>query len=344
MRKPFTIAIVTLAAGTLFFPDARAQQTTPPAATPAPAAKPAQTPSTTTPAAKPPAAKIGQTTAAKKPAVPFTLKTPKDKTSYAIGVNVGKNLHKDSIDIDPAILLRGIKDALADGKLLLTEDEYKTVMVALQMDLRKKQAEEAKKQNEQMQIVSEKNKQEGEAFLAANKTQDGVVTLPSGLQYKILTQGTGPKPAATDTVTCNYRGTLLNNTEFDSSYKRSQPLTIAVNGVIKGWTEALQLMPVGSKWQLFIPSDLAYGQRAPAEIGPNATLVFEVELLSIQPKPEAAAAPATAAPPATPPATPAPATAPSAPAPAPASAPPIAPAPKPVAPPTPPTPPPVKPN
>ena len=327
MRKPITIAIVTLAAGTLFFTAARAQQTPSPAGQPAPAAKPAQAPATTTPATK-----TGQTTTAKKTAVPFTLKTPKDKTSYAIGVNVGKNLHKDSIDIDPAILLRGLKDALADGKLLLSEDEYKTVMVALQMDLRKKQAEEAKKQNEQMQIVAEKNKQEGEAFLAANKTQDGVVTLPSGLQYKILTAGTGPKPAATDTVVCNYKGTLLNSTEFDSSYKRGQPLIIAVNGVIKGWTEALQLMPVGSKWQLFIPSDLAYGQRAPAEIGPNATLVFEVELLSIQPKPEAAAAPASATPPATPSATAAPAaTAPSAPAPAA----------KPVAPPTPP---PVKPN
>jgi FKBP-type peptidyl-prolyl cis-trans isomerase FklB len=339
MRKPLRIAVTTLGAGLLLLTNAHAQQTPPPAVQPAPAAKASQTPATTAPANKPPAAKTGQTPAAKKPAVPFTLKTPKDKTSYAIGVNVGKNLHRDSIDIDPAILLRGLKDALADGKLLLTEDEYKTVMVALQMDLRKKQAEEAKKQNEQMQIVGEKNKQEGEAFLAANKTQDGVVTLPSGLQYKILTQGTGPKPAATDTVTCNYRGTLLNNTEFDSSYKRSQPLTIAVNGVIKGWTEALQLMPVGSKWKLFIPSDLAYGQRAPAEIGPNSVLVFEVELLSIQPKPEAAAAPAPGA---TPPSTPAPATAPS--APAPASAPPIAPAPKPVAPPTPPTPPPVKPN
>ena len=340
MRKSFTIALTTLASGILLLGYARAQQTPPPAAQPAPSAKASQTPAATTPATKPPAAKTGQTTATKKPAVPFTLKTPKDKTSYAIGVNVGKNLHKDSIDIDPAILLRGLKDALADGKLLLSEDEYKTVMVALQMDLRKKQAEEAKKQNEQMQIVGEKNKQEGEAFLAANKTQDGVVTLPSGLQYKILTAGTGPKPTATDTVICNYKGTLLNNTEFDSSYKRGQPLIIAVNGVIKGWTEALQLMPVGSKWQLFIPSDLAYGQRAPAEIGPNATLVFEVELLSIQPKPEAAQAPGTAAPqtPGAPPASAPPST------PTPANAPPTAPAPKPIAPPTPPTPPPVKPN
>jgi len=121
------------------------------------------------------------------------------------------------------------------------------------------------------------------AFLEANKTKEGVVTLPSGLQYKVLQAGTGPKPAATDTVVCNYRGTLLDNTEFDSSYKRGQPATFPVGGVIKGWTEALQLMPVGSKWQLFIPADLAYGDRgAGGQIGPGATLIFEVELLSIQ--------------------------------------------------------------
>ena len=129
------------------------------------------------------------------------------------------------------------------------------------------------------------NKKEGEDFLAANKSKEGVVTLPSGLQYKVLKEGTGPKPSPTDSVVCNYRGTLINGTEFDSSYKRGQPATFPVNGVIKGWTEALQLMPVGSKWQLFIPPDLAYGQRgAGADIGPNATLIFEVELLSIQGK------------------------------------------------------------
>ena len=137
-----------------------------------------------------------------------------------------------------------------------------------------------------MQQAAEVNKKEGDAFLAANKTKDGVVTLPSGLQYKILTQGTGPKPTPTDSVVCNYKGTLLNGTEFDSSYKRGQPATFPVGGVIKGWTEALQLMPVGSKWQLFVPSDLAYGQRGPGGgIGPNSTLVFEVELISIKSKP-----------------------------------------------------------
>ena len=136
-----------------------------------------------------------------------------------------------------------------------------------------------------MQLAGDSNKQAGEAFLAANKSKEGVVTLPSGLQYKILTQGSGPKPTAGDSVVCNYRGTLLDGTEFDSSYQRGQAATFPVGQVIKGWTEALQLMPVGSKWQLFIPSDLAYGSRgAGPSIGPNATLIFEVELLSIQDK------------------------------------------------------------
>ena len=142
-----------------------------------------------------------------------------------------------------------------------------------------------KQQEEKRLALAENNKKDGAAFLAANATKPGVVTLPSGLQYKILSPGTGPKPTATDSVICNYRGTLLDNTEFDSSYKRGQPATFPVGGVIKGWTEALQLMPVGSKWQLFIPTDLAYGDRgAGADIGPGATLIFEVELLSIQGK------------------------------------------------------------
>ncbi len=250
----------------------------------------AQTPAPTTqaaPAPSAPAAKAQKAPSAKtapaagaKSATTLTLKTPKDKASYAIGLGVGKSLHRDAVDVDPSIVLRGLRDGLASGKTLMTDDEVKATMMALQADVRKKQ--EAK-----MQVAADANKQEGEAFLAANKTQEGVVTLPSGLQYKILKEGDGPKPAATDSVVCNYRGTLLNNTEFDSSYKRGQPATLRVNGVIKGWTEALQLMPVGSKWQLFIPGDLAYGQRgAGGTIGPNATLVFEIELLSIQEKPK----------------------------------------------------------
>jgi len=240
----------------------------------------AQTPATSTqqaPAAKAPAAKTAQKPAAKSPA-PLTLKTQKDKLSYAIGMNVAKNLQRQSMDVDPAIVARGLKDTLAGGKTLLTEQEAQAVMTQLQADMRKKQ-------EEKMQLAGEANKKEGDAFLAANKAKEGVVTLPSGLQYKILKEGTGPKPTATDSVVCNYRGTLIDGKEFDSSYKRGQPATFPVNGVIKGWTEALQLMPVGSKWQLVIPPDLAYGQRgAGQDIGPDATLIFEVELMSIQAK------------------------------------------------------------
>lgn len=217
------------------------------------------------------------TTAAKKPQ-PLVLETQKDKESYAIGLNIGKSLQRDSIDADPKIVLQGLQDALSGNKALLTDDEVRATMMALQQDVHQKQ-------EEKQQALMETNKKEGEAFLSANSTKEGVVTLPSGLQYKILQQGTGAKPSASDTVVCNYRGTLLDNTEFDSSYKRGQPASFAVGQVIKGWTEALQLMPVGSKWQLFLPSGLAYGERGQGStIAPNATLIFEVELLSIQGK------------------------------------------------------------
>ena len=256
---------------------AQAQQTPPATAPQTPPASSSKTTPTTP--AKPSAAKPGSTVA-KKPTV-LTLKTQKDKASYAIGLNIGKSMHKDSVDVDTSILLRGLKDGLAGAKPLLTDDEARAAMVTLQADMRKKQ-------EEKMLVQGEANKKDGETFLAENKTKDGVVALPSGLQYKILKEGTGPKPIASDTVVCNYKGTLLDNTEFDSSYKRGQPATFPVGGVIKGWTEALQLMPVGSKWQLFIPSELAYGARGGpgGGIGPNATLVFEVELMSIQPKAE----------------------------------------------------------
>ena len=196
-----------------------------------------------------------------------------------IGTNLGNTLKKQSVEVDWNLVSQGLKDATTTGaKTRLTEDEAKAVLTEVQNEARKEQ-------QEKMQEAAAKNKTEGEAFLAANKAKDGVVTLPSGLQYKILTAGTGPKPTASDSVVCNYRGTLINGTEFDSSYKRGQPATFGVGQVIKGWTEALQLMPVGSKWQVVIPSSLAYGDRgAGAEIGPNATLIFEVELLSIQEK------------------------------------------------------------
>lgn len=262
MQKSFTSVIPLLAAGMMLLGTAPAQQT--PAATqPAPAksAAPAK------PAAKKP------TTA--RAATPFTLKTAKDKASYAVGVNFGTGLHQHEVPVDAAIVARGLRDAMAGGKLLMTEDEMKTALTQLRNDVN--QAQQAKAHE-----AGESNRKEGDAFLAANKAKDGVVTLPSGLQYKILTAGTGPKPTTSDTVTCNYKGTLISGKEFDSSYKRGQPATFPVSGVIKGWTEALQLMPVGSKWQLFIPADLAYGDRgAPPDIAPGDTLIFEVELLSI---------------------------------------------------------------
>jgi FKBP-type peptidyl-prolyl cis-trans isomerase FklB len=267
MRKLLITSFTTMAAGLLLLGTAHAQQT--PAAT-IPTTPPAQAP-------KAPAAKTGQA-AKPRTAVPLTLKTDKDKFSYALGMNLGSGLHKQSVEVDPAIFLRGLKDGLAAGKTLMTDQEAQATLTQVQNDLRKKA-------QEKIQQLAVDNKKTGEAFLASNKAQDGVVTLPSGLEYKILKEGTGSKPAATDSVVCDYRGTLLDGTEFDSSYKRGQPLTIQVNGVIKGWTEALQLMPVGSKWQLVIPSDLAYGERgAGQQIGPNSTLIFEVELLSIQPK------------------------------------------------------------
>jgi FKBP-type peptidyl-prolyl cis-trans isomerase FklB len=206
------------------------------------------------------------------------LATQRDKVSYAIGMNIGTNLHRQSVDVDPKLLQQGLQDALSGGKTLLSEDEARATLTEFQTEVRKKQ-------QEKMQQAGEANKKEGDAFLAANKSKEGVVALPSGLQYKILSAGTGPKPAASDSVVCNYRGTLIDGKEFDSSYKRGQPATFPVGGVIKGWTEALQLMPVGSKWQLFVPSELAYGDRGTgADIGPNSTLIFEVELLSIQSK------------------------------------------------------------
>jgi len=242
-----------------------------------PASAPAA-PSQAAPAAKTPAtAAKPKTATAAKPA-PLALKTQKDKFSYAMGMNLGANLKKQNVPIDPAIMARGLRDALSSGKTQMTEDEARAAITQVQQDMQKKGMEK-------MQAESAANKKIGDAFLADNKTKPGVVTLPSGLQYKILTAGTGPKPTTADTVVCNYRGTLINGKEFDSSYKRGQPATFPVGGVIKGWTEALQLMPTGSKWQLFIPADLAYGDHSPSpDIGPGDTLIFEVELMSIQAK------------------------------------------------------------
>lgn len=203
------------------------------------------------------------------------LKDQKDKVSYSLGMSFGEYLKKQDIEINTDILVQGLKDTLSGKKTLLTEQEYHDTMLALQKEMRAKQTEKLKQ-------LGEKNKKEGEDFLAENKKKEGVVTLPSGLQYKVIREGDGAIPKLADTVTANYRGTLLDGKEFDSSYRREQPATFPVKGLIPGWTEALQLMKVGSKWQLFVPSNLAYGERGPASIGPNATLIFEVELLSIK--------------------------------------------------------------
>ena len=282
MRKLVMTASYLLAAGLMLLWNAQAQQTPVASTQETPAAKPRPAPEATTQQAsaagapKSPAAKPTETTR-DKTQPPLALDTRKDKLSYALGMNLGTNLQKQSVEVDPAIVLRGLQDGLA-GKTLLKEDEARALLMQLQAEVRSKQ-------EEMMKVAGEANKKEGREFLAGNKAKEGIVTLPSGLEYKILTKGTGPKPTATDSVVCNYRGTLINGKEFDSSYKRGQPATFPVNGVIRGWTEALQLMPVGSKWQLFIPSDLAYGDRgAGPDIGPGATLIFEVELLSIAAK------------------------------------------------------------
>src|SRR5213596_2351959 len=219
------------------------------------------------------------------------LKDQKDKVSYSIGMNIGFNLSKQKVDISPDILAAGIKDAIA-GKPQLTQDQVKDVMAQFEKDMEQKQKQ-----------AGEKNKTEGAKFLEENKKKEGVKTTASGLQYKVVKDGNGAQPKATDTVTVNYRGTLINGTEFDSSYKRGQPATFPVNGVIKGWTEALQLMKVGSKYQLFIPSDLAYGERSVSpDLAANSTLIFEVELMDAKPAPAPAPAgqakaPSPAAPP-----------------------------------------------
>lgn len=205
---------------------------------------------------------------------PFT--TEKEKASYAIGMNIGNSLKRDQLDVDPTIVSQGLKDALSGTPSKLSDADAQAAMSALRNKVM------AQKQAEQQQ-AGDANKKAGDQFLAANKAKEGVVTLPSGLEYKIVKAGTGPKPKATDTVVVNYRGTLIDGTEFDSSEKHGEPATLGVNQVIKGWTEALQLMPVGSKWQLVLPPDLAYGTNgAGGVIGPNSTLVFDIELLSIK--------------------------------------------------------------
>jgi FKBP-type peptidyl-prolyl cis-trans isomerase FklB len=209
------------------------------------------------------------------------LTEKKDKVSYSMGFNTGNSWKRNGIetnDIDTAVFLQGLRDSLGSKEALVPEKENRDTMTAFQSEIRTRQAEKRR-------VQGEKNKKEGEAFLAENKTKPGVQTLPDGLQYKILKEGTGPKPTSNDVVMVNYRGTFIDGTEFDSSAKHGQPAKFGVRGVIKGWTEALQMMPTGSKWQLFIPSDLAYGERGfGPNIGPSATLIFDIELVSIEPQ------------------------------------------------------------
>ncbi|KTC85400.1 MULTISPECIES: FKBP-type peptidyl-prolyl cis-trans isomerase [Legionella] len=205
-----------------------------------------------------------------------SLSTDTDKLSYSIGADLGKNFKKQGIDISPAAMAKGLQDGMSGGQLLLTEDQMKEVLNKFQKELMMKRSAEFNKK-------SEENKSRGEAFLKDNKSKDGVVSLPSGLQYKILEKGDGAKPAKEDTVTVEYTGRLINGQVFDSTEKTGKPATFKVSQVIPGWTEALQLMPSGSTWEVYIPSDLAYGPRSVGgPIGPNETLIFKIRLLSVK--------------------------------------------------------------
>jgi FKBP-type peptidyl-prolyl cis-trans isomerase len=217
-----------------------------------------------------------------------TLTTEKDKISYVIGLQIGGSMGPIKDEVDLSVVVKGMEAALSGAEPAISQEEAMQVQQAFQQKMQAKREAD-------MQAAATKNKADGEAFLASNKGKDGVKTTESGLQYAVVTEGTGPKPAATDTVKVHYTGTLLDGTKFDSSVDRGQPAQFALNAVIPGWTEALQLMPVGSKYTLWIPSELAYGDRAMpgSPIGPNSTLKFEVELLEIVAP--AAATPAPAA-------------------------------------------------
>jgi FKBP-type peptidyl-prolyl cis-trans isomerase len=203
------------------------------------------------------------------------LKDQKDKASYSIGVSIGKNLKDQKVDIKTDILVKGLLDAYTGAKTQLTEKEMGEVLTQFQQEIMAKAQEDAAKKGGE-------NKSKGEKFLADNKNKPGVKTTPSGLQYTVISEGTGPKPTASSTVKVHYTGKLIDGTTFDSSVDRGEPIEFPLNGVIKGWTEGVQLMSKGSKYKFFIPSDLAYGDRGAGNaIGPNETLVFEVELLDI---------------------------------------------------------------
>lgn len=209
-----------------------------------------------------------------KPAV--ELKTMMDSISYTLGVNIGKSIQKDKLELDLNLFFKGTKDMVSGAPVLLTDEQMKSLMDRFGQLMMEKQQQLAKE-------VAAKNKAAGEAFLAENKKKEGVTTTASGLQYKVITKGTGKIPTAQDTVVAHYKGTLITGTEFDNSFKRNEPATFAVTGVIKGWQEALQIMPVGSKWEIYVPAELGYGDQGAGQvIPPGAALIFEIELISIK--------------------------------------------------------------
>ncbi len=217
-------------------------------------------------------------TAEEKKAEPKDLK---EKAAYSIGYNIGRDIKARDMEIDTKMLAMGARDAFAGTESVLTEEQMQEVMTTFQEEANTKFAAK-------MKAEADTNKTAGEAFLAENGKKEGVVTLENGLQYKVITEGTGAQPKVTDTVEVHYRGTLIDGTEFDSSYKREKPAVFGLGRVIPGWTQGLQLMKEGAKWELYVPSELAYGERgARGAIGPNATLIFEVELLKVNPTPEA---------------------------------------------------------
>jgi FKBP-type peptidyl-prolyl cis-trans isomerase FklB len=206
------------------------------------------------------------------------MESLQDKVSYGIGLRIGKDFKSQQVELNPDLLMKGIEDGLAGTEPLLSDEQIRETMVAFQQEM-------MEREKTRLEEASVNNAEEGKKFLEENAKKEGVVTLPSGLQYKVITEGSGKQPSAEDTVKVHYRGTLVDGTEFDSSYSRNEPAEFPVGGVIPGWTEALQLMKEGSKWQLVLPPELAYGERgAGPRIGPNATLVFEVELLEVEPQ------------------------------------------------------------
>jgi len=234
--------------------------------------------------AKKPAAMTPAAAGAAKDAKP-PVAIDKNKISTMVGMDIGRGLTQIKDDIDIKVVEQALEQTLKGEKTSLTQEEALQVRQAYMQQMQAKRVAEQK-------ASAEKNKTEGTAFLAKNKSKSGVKTTASGLQYEVEKEGTGPKPKATDTVKVNYLGTKIDGTKFDSSYDRGQPATFPLNGVIKGWSEGLQLMPVGSKYKFYVPADLAYGENAPGPIGPNATLIFEVELLGIEDASKAAAKPA----------------------------------------------------